>query len=77
MNDTDIATLRSGYDLLNGQISQIDSQLDNHRRMVATLEAMSSSLQSSASVIAAKLEAEGVDLSPPAEQLEIPFEVVE
>lgn len=76
MNDTDIATLRNGYDLINQQVGQIERELDGHRGMVKTLEGMRDALLSSVSVVEHRLKEEGVDLSPPAAQLEIPFEVV-
>lgn len=77
MNDTDIATLRQGYDLITSQVSQIERERDGHAAMVKTLEGMRDALLSSASVIEHRLKEEGVDLSPPAAQIELPFEVVE
>lgn len=75
MNETDIATLRQGYDLINAQVSQIERERDGHNSMVKTLDGMRDALLSSASVIEHRLKEEGVDLAPA--QLEIPFEVVE
>lgn len=74
MTDTDINTLRNGYDLLNNQVAQLDKELDGHKNMVKMLTDMQSALLSSASVLAEKLESEGVVLEPA--QIELPFEVV-
>ena len=78
MNDTDIATLQGGLELINNQVAQIDKELDGHRGMAAMLEGMQKSLLSSASVIIEKLESVGAEVpKPPAEQLQLPFEVAE
>lgn len=76
MTDTDISTLRTGYDVIKNQAEQIDRELDQHKGMVKALEGMQAALLSAASVVETRLLDEGVVLNPEPDQLEIPFEVV-